>query len=93
MQRTEGSQERRKPKTGSQKDTLFSRESFGMRRAVKTLPLICLPCTKSSLNATLEISYFKARKHLMRTVLIKVEKRVFKLITLEKQSINMLELS
>ena len=64
-----------------------------MRRAVKTLPLICLPCTKSSLNATLEISYFKARKHLMRTVLIKVEKRVFKLITLEKQSINMLELS
>ena len=37
------------------------------------------------------MSYFKARKHLMRTVLIKVEKRVFKLT--RKNSINMLKLT
>ena len=38
-----------------------------------------------------EMSYFKARKHLMRTVLMKVEKRVCKLT--RKNIINMLKLT
>ena len=51
MQRTKRSSEGGKANTGSEKDTLFPRQSLGMRRTGKfDLPLICLPYTKSSLN-------------------------------------------
>ena len=74
MQRTEGSL-KKKNKDRKRKRYFILKRKLGHASSCETLPLICLPCTKSSLNATLEISYFKARKHLMRTVLIKVEKK------------------